>query len=300
MGKLGFEVAVKVAEDQAQASQANAEKKLLERFKVEDTPKTIRFVTLDGVRKSVLTYAEHYVKYNNGWSRYYSCPDADNDGAPTCVLCKLRKGTDVAELSYGMKHLMQVVERNSPVLDSKYQPTRDEDGEIIKEDRLKLFKFPPGLMTTLKSYMDEYGDLGDRDYKISFIANPDTNSKLKKIYNIVPVGTKAKALSDETEELLESRVKDISELEPVYDEVAINKILNYVPKATASGVTEETKANIKKYLEDDDEEVPVTKVASKVSTDDEDEVVPVAKKKAVLDEDDDDTVDFFKLAKRNK
>src|ERR1700680_1408672 len=115
MAKLGLEAAI-------EASDKAAKKSLkLDYFKVESTPKTIRFITVGGMSESIMTYYEHYVKFRNGWSRAFSCPD-DTPGSATCVICKYKTGVngDILENNYGTKFIMQVIERDS----------KDKDGNV--------------------------------------------------------------------------------------------------------------------------------------------------------------------------
>lgn len=279
MGKFGFEVAIAKAEE----SNSSTTRPQFDYFKAEGTPKRIRFITVDGMNKSVLTYSEHYVKFNNGWSRSYSCPDAENDEGPSsCLLCKTKKGSEVEENNYSLKFIMQIVERDAPVLNEK----RIATGKIA--DKVKVWKFSPFLMTSLKPFIQLYGDIGDRDYDIALIDNPDTTSKMKKIYVIEPVSRKAKELDTETEELIATKPALLT-VEPAYDEVDINKMLAMKKQSGKPEVKEEVKKNLKSFLADDedDEEVSVPKEESKV-------------KVAETTDDDDDDDDFFANLKANK
>ena len=74
MGKFGYEVVEETAE------KAQSKRQVFQYLKIgkNTPPKQVRFITVDE-KESILTYAEHYVKFNNDWSRSYSCPDFMND-----------------------------------------------------------------------------------------------------------------------------------------------------------------------------------------------------------------------------
>lgn len=281
--KFGFEAAFQAAEQQSSNS---APKQKFDYLKIDATPKQIRFLTLDGA-ESVYRYSEHYVKFKNDWSRSYSCPDYQNDGPSTCMLCKIKSGAEVIQNNYGMKFIMQVIERDAPVMNAEGKPTEET------ADKLKVFKFSPFLMQSLSAYYQQNGDLGDRDYKISLIDNPDSSSKIKKVYVIVPASKKAIPLDDESEELAEKRAK-LSDIEPPYDEADINRMLTFKPKGDMAVSKEETKKNLKKFL-DDDEDDTLSSLPKVSSVDIE---VPAAVGAAV--EDDDEDAEFWATLKKKK
>ena len=280
MAKFGFEAAFAKTDEEINKNQPVAK---LDYFKAEETPKIIRFVTEDNDAGSVVTYTEHYVQFHSTWSKSYACADGDNDGPSRCMLCGIKSGKEVIKNDCGVKFLTLVVERDA----------RNKDGEVA--DRLKQWKLSPYVMTNLKGYFEKYGTLGDRDYRIALIDNPDKNSKVKKIYMIEPVTKRAEELDDETRELIKSR-PSLDSLIPAYDEKDIN--INITRKSKEE-TKAETKQNIKKILDDEDDDDTVASPKKSFTLDDDDDMP--SKSKSVLDDDDDeDNIELFRKLRNKK
>jgi hypothetical protein len=288
MGKLGFDLAEKVAEE---TQKKTARYPFL---KVDDKPKQIRFITVEGDENSILTYAEHYVKFNNTWSRAYSCPDFQNEAPSSCIICKVKAGknADVLENNTGNKFLMQVIERNA----------RDADPETkqIPEhgvDTVKSFKFSPFLWQTLNAYRKENGTLGDRDYMISLIKTT-TNGKTKVAYVVEPVTEEATPLTKADKVLILDKPA-LVDLEPAYDEADFNTMLAKEASGSSSSETINVKDTINEFLGSS------TKTSNKPPVDEDEDVLaslPTVKSKPAPadddDDDDDDNKEFFKMLKK--
>lgn len=277
MAKLGLDAAI-------EASDKAAKKSLkLDYFKVEETPKTIRFITTGGMSKNIMTYYEHYVKFKNEWSRAFSCPD-DAKGPSTCVICKMKVGAngDILENNYGTKFIMQVIERNA----------KDKDGNVA--DRVKVFKFSPFLMSTLKAYIDTHGDLGDRDYNISLLKEKQ-GGKQKIAYIVEPVTKKASPTSDEDDVLIEGRV-DLLDTEPAYDEAEILRMAAMVKQGASADTSVRETLNDFLSSKDDDDDIlgSLSKVTASSGT------VSASTASSDDDEDEDDDKEFFKTLRKHK
>jgi hypothetical protein len=270
MAKLGIEAAIE-ANDKAVKKALK-----LDYFKVESTPKTIRFITEDDMSKNIMTYYEHFVRFKNTWTRYFSCPD-DTPGSSTCVICKFKTGAngDILENSYGTKFIMQVIERDS----------KDKEGNVA--DRVKVFKFSPFLMGTLKAYIDTYGDLGDRDYHISLL-NETKDGKKKIAYIVEPATKKAVPTSDEDDILIADRV-DLLDTEPIYDESEILKLAALTAITKQGPATDEMtsiKDTLTEFLSTKDENDDILGNLPKVT-----DTVTI---ELPVDDDDEEDKDFFR------
>jgi hypothetical protein len=281
MAKMGFTVAKEKAEE------ANKSTAKYNYFKLEPNKdaKRIRFITVDGPEASILTYDEHYLKFKNTWSRPFSCPDYDNDGEKTCQICKADKGPslDITQDQFGRKFIMQVIERGV-------------DGA---EDTLKVFKFSPFLFTTLLSYYDKTGDLGDRDYTIAMIKEKDENNKEKMRYEVLPVTAKKEKLSPEDLELIETRAK-LSDIEPAYD---MNEVRRLAAMELGGGKPNAPSAS---SLIGDLLGVKVPKKPATVVADDDEDTEPTVVKSSTTtlvadeEEDDEDAHNFFNALKKHQ
>jgi hypothetical protein len=265
MGKFGFSVAEEKLE---QTAKQNAK---YDWFKVTDKPQTIRFLTLDG-NESILTYAEHYTVFKNTWTRSSSCPDYDQPGQTTCIICNSKKGPNsgIKKDQYGVKFLMQII-------------ARDESGE----DKIKVFKFSPFLWTTLLAFYKEYSDLGDRDYEISMVKEIGEDNKEKTRYIVEPVSKRAVALTAADKALADTRAA-LTDIEPSYDALKIQEImemeeLSNKPKQEVSKTVNDFMANLAK---------------NKMAETELEEKAPVNTTEP--EEDEDDTAEFFKTLKKHQ
>jgi len=281
MAKLGIDAAIEASDKAAEQAAKKALK--LEYFKVEDTPKTIRFITTDGMAKSIMTYYEHYVTFRNGWSRAFSCPD-DTPGSSTCVICKYKTGAngDIVANNYGTKFIMQVIERDS----------KDKEGNVA--DRVKVFKFSPFLMGTLKAYIDAYGDLGDRDYHISLLKETK-DGKQKIAYIVEPATKKAVSTSDEDDALIETKV-GLLETEPAYDEAEIIRLAAMVKQGPPTEEKTSVQDTLTEFLSAKDEDIlgSLPKTTNSKKTD------SVAIEPSEDEDEDNDDKEFFKTLKKHK
>jgi len=261
MSKIGFGKAAQEAKKIQEEVQAKNNQQEVSWLKIGDEPTQIRFITTDP-EKCVVQYAEHFVQFNNNIYRGFQCAD-DGKETNTCKLCNLtvaKDGSaDVKQNQYKVKFVMQVIERDAEVT--------DPDTKVVSvQDVVKAYKFTSFLMDgTLNKFYDDYGDIGDRDYKLSLVDNPDTASKLKKIYVMVPVSKNPRPLDEASQELLEN-IPDLESLIPPYDLEEINKLLKLKSKVVAKpteaqqnvddflAATGITKLNSSSLLDDDEEE----------------------------------------------
>jgi hypothetical protein len=275
MGKLGFEIANKTAEE----SQKKGARYNYLKVVPNNPPKQIRFDTVDGDANSILTYAEHYVKFHNGWSKSFSCPDFMNEDVATCEICKAKSGKtgDIAQNQLGNKFLMQVIERDAkdPDPETKKIP---EDGV----DTVKAFKFSPFLWTTLLAYYKENETLGDRDYMISMVKTT-ANGKDKIAYVVEPVTAEAKALTKADKVLLAEK-PNLVDIEPPYDIIEFNRLKDMQSGDAESPVN--VKDTINSFLGGADELSTLPTVKSPVAASDD-------------DDDDNDEAEFFKTLKKH-
>lgn len=289
MGKLGFDIADTTAEN----SQKKTTRYNYLSVKADAPAKQIRFVTVDGDAQSILSYSEHYVKFNNTWSRAFSCPDFMNDGPSTCIICKVKAGknADVLENNFANKFIMQVIERDAkdPDPETKRIPTEGTD-------TLKAFKFSPFLWTTLNAYRKENGTLGDRDYMISMVKTM-TAGKSKIAYIVEPVTDEASPLTKADKVLIMDK-PNLLDIEPAYDEAEFNR-MQAMTSTTGDAEVADVKSTINEFLGG----------GSKAESDEDIlSSLPTVKSKpdsvAVADEDDDDEDDdnkeFFKTLKKHK
>ena len=205
MGKSGFTFAVEKNES------STGPKQRFEYFSPGEDPTTVRLLTIDK-DDSIVTYQEHFVIFKNNWKKSVSCPDFENDGPRKCILCKIGTGQGIQQNNYNTKYLMQGIVRGD-------------------EDKIKVVKISSLLMTALIPYIRENGDLGDRDYNISLVPNPDTNSKLKKVYVVEPASKKATPLSSSDKALAETKY-NLSEVEPAYNEEELLRMINMEPASS--------------------------------------------------------------------
>ena len=286
MGKLGFDTADKITEESQKKSVR------YNYLKVDNTPKQIRFITVDGDENSLLSYSEHYVKFNNTWSRAYSCPDFQNEGPSTCIICKVKAGKngDVLENNTGSKFIMQVIERNAKDPDSETHKTPE-----VGVDTLKVFKFSPFLWQTLNAFRKDNGTLGDRDYFISLIKST-TNGKTKIAYVVEPVTKNVSPLT-KADKLLIVEKPNLEDIEPPYDEVDFNNML--AKEAVNGSVSEpiDVKSTINEFLGS-----ALTSKPTVVDTEDVLETLPKANGKVTVPDDDDDDSsaeqEFFQMLKK--
>jgi hypothetical protein len=262
MGKLGFDIVEEKMEKMQQQKQQP--KTTINYFKVGSEPKRIRFLTLDG-NDSILIYAEHFVQFNNGWNRSISCPDFDlkPGQAKTCPLCKAKKGVDLVKNDFGTKIMMQIIDRS-------------ED-----EDKVKVYKFSPYLWSTLLAFHKEYGDLGDRDYNISMEKVIGENNRETTSYVVTPCSKKPMPLTDEDEELAETRLS-LADIEPIHAEAEIRELM--AKEASNAKINEENvKSTLNKFFEDKPSNTTTDDIVTS-NTDD--------------DDDDEETAEFFRTLKR--
>jgi len=293
MGKLGFDVAEQIAEE------SNKKGVRYNYIKIDDKPKQVRFITVDGDANSIYSYSEHFVKFNNSWIRAFSCPDFMNDGPSTCIICKAKAGknADVLENNFANKFLMQIIER-----DAKDPDPETKRIPIDGTDTLKVFKFSPFLWQTLNAFRKENGTLGDRDYNISLL-KPVVNGKVKMTYVVEPVTAKSAPLTKDDLALIADK-PSLEDIEPAYDEAEFNRL---AALTTTNGVSEpiDVKNTLQEFLggsvKEDDilDSLPVAKSKTKSA--------PVAEAEAVVaDTDDDDSEDatdtkeFFRSLKKHK
>lgn len=284
MGRLGFDIADKVTEE------SNKKGVRYNYFKVEDKPKQIRFITVDGDANSLLSYSEHYVKFNNSWSRAFSCPDFMNDGPSTCIICKVKAGKngDVQENNFGNKFIMQVIERNAkdPDPETKVVPTEGVD-------TLKVFKFSPFLWTTLNAFRKENGTLGDRDYRITLL-KPMVNGKQKITYVVEPVTDSAAPLSKADKALLIER-PSLEDIEPPYDEAEFNRLAALTVNSNGASEPIDVKSTLQEFLNTKDDDILSSLPSTKPTA-----AVAAAETVEVDEEDKDDDAEFFKTLRKHK
>lgn len=279
MGKKGF------GEAETKATESTKSGARYAYFKTEvDKVKTVRFVTVDGGTNSISTYAEHFTKFKNGWSRSTSCPDYNNEPGDrkTCLLCTTPNkgpGEDIVRDDYGTKMIMQVIERGC-----------GEQGE----DVLKVFKFSPFFFTTIVAFHKEYGDLGDRDYSLQMFKDPgDRPGRDKTRYEMIPLSKKPTPTSDGDDVIIALRAS-LDDIEPKYDESEIRKIMAMPDKPASNAVKAKANDAIAGFMSTI---APVKKDSAPVAVSDETDETPAPRTKtapvAVADDDDDDTTDFF-------
>lgn len=219
MGKVSFKAAIEAAE----TKQKNSQGKSIQYFRVTDKPTTIRFDTTSD--EPLLKFGQHYVKFNNGWNKAYSCPDFEKlDGERTCVICKAKKGVDVEKNDFSTNFVMRIIERDA-VIEDKVEDDNgnlvtkvDSDGNPVThtEDVVKYYKFSPFVMTYITAIFNETEDVGDRDYEVSSSKQMNEKGQERTVYLFEPVTNKPKALSSADKALL-ADAPDLSVAEPAYD-----------------------------------------------------------------------------------
>lgn len=259
MPKVGFKQAIENAEKKQQSSD---KKKSLPYLRVSETPVVIRFDTTNG-EDSLVEFGQHYVKFNNGWTKTYSCPDYGKDGERTCVVCKSKKGVDVVDNNFTRNYGMRIIEREAVVEDKELDsegnliPVLDKDGnpKTHTEDVVKYYKFSAFVMTNyITPIYTETEDVGDRDYEVYSSKEKNDKGQERTVYHFEPVSTKARPLSKEDKVLL-AEATPLENIEPPYDENHFNetkvKELRAGGNRTASApITEESIAGF--FKQDDD------------------------------------------------
>jgi len=229
MGKFGFEVATEAAE-----TELNRNKRFpMIALTTKAGPSTVRFIMGDG-KESVLTFKEHWVKFNCGWSRQFSCPDFGTKDK-NCILCNAKPGS-VAQDTAKVKHLFLVIDR--------------------KDDTLKVLNVPSECYNLIvKTYKENDNTLDDRDYVLEFVKR-DVDGKT--VYNYTMEGKKPSPITKNDLAIVQEQLFSLSDAEPRYDEKEIGELMVREEGQGGGGGSAKnianTVANITKSLMDDDDD----------------------------------------------
>lgn len=276
MAKFGFQAA---QEEASKQQKGNNKPEEYNKFTLtaENSPLTVRFVVEDG-ENSVLTFSEHWVTFQNGWTRNYLCIN-EEPGDEKCLICKLAaedRASKGAKLNFqkhqrSVKHMINLIDRTDEVL--------------------KAWKFSPLAMGPIMPHYTEFGTVGDRDYTLALTKNEDPAIKLKYVYTVEPASTKKVALSAADKKLIETRY-NLETLMPKYDEEDILRLKDRPADGSSAPTVDKAEALLENMFANK-KTTSVDDLASKVA--------PSTSSVAVAEEESEpageDNEDFFSLLK---